>query len=302
MAITLFLVAMAVFLALTVLPGDAARLVVGPEATPARYEAVRRALGLDQPWPVRFLRWLGEAMRGNLGRSLRYPSFSVAELLGRGLTLTFPLALLAALTSFLLGIALGILSAAHLGSFLDLTLSTVSQAFLAIPEFWLGIILISLFSVRFPLFPAGGFPGWEEPQAWWHLVLPWAALALPRAAYFARLARGTLADALGQEFTRTARAKGLPEHLVLLRHALRPALVPLLAGFALTFARLLAGALVIEQVFSLPGLGKLAVDAAFGRDIPLLLGLSLLVTGTVVAVHTLTDLLYVLLDPRIRYA
>lgn len=300
MVATVLVVAMAVSLVLTVLPGDAARLVVGPEATPARYEAVRRALGLDLPWPARFTRWLAAAVQGDLGRSLRYPSFSVAELLGRGLSVTFPLAACVAGVSFALGILLGALCVARLGKFVDLAISTGSQLFLAIPEFWLGILLVSIFSVRVSLFPASGFPGWGDPRAWWYLILPSAALVLPRVAYFSRLTRAVLADVLGTEFVRTARAKGLPERLVLLRHALRNAVIPLVAGFALTFGRLLAGTLVIEQVFSLPGLGKFAVEAAFARDIPLLLGLAVLVTGTVVAVNTASDLLYAFLDPRIR--
>lgn len=300
MVATVLGVAMAVSFVLTVLPGDAARLVVGPEATLERYEAVRQALGLDRPWLPRFFSWLGAALHADLGTSLRYPSFSVAELLRRGIAVTFPLAALVALFSFFLGVGLGLVSAARLGRPSDLALSATAQLFLAIPEFWLGILLVTLFAVRLPWFPASGFPGWSSPQAWRHLVLPLAALALPRAAYFARLTRGVLADVLSTDFVRTARAKGLAEKTVLLRHALRNALVPLVAAFGLLFARLLAGALVVEQVFALPGLGKLAVEAAFGRDIPVLLGLAVLATATVVTVSNAADLAYALLDPRIR--
>lgn len=302
MVATVFGVAMAVSLLLTVLPGDAARLMVGTEASPERYEAARKALGLDEPWPVRFARWLWGAFHGELGTSFRYPAFSVAELLRRGLAVTFPLAFFVALLSFSLGIMMGVIPAARPGSFFDLLLSTGSQTFLAIPEFWLGILLIGLFSVRLGWFPAGGFPGWEEGQGFGYLVLPTLALVLPRLAYFSRLTRATMADVLSLDFVRLARAKGLGEGRVLFRHALRNALIPLVAGLGLTFARLLGGALVIEQVFSLPGLGRLAVEASFGRDIPLLLGLTVLVTAMVAAAFTVADLLYALLDPRIRYA
>ncbi len=302
MVATVLGVAMAASLLLTVLPGDAARLVVGTEASPERYEAARKALGLDEPWPARFGRWLWAAFHGDLGTSFRYPAFSVAELLRRGLSVTFPLALFVALLSFSLGVVIGVVSAARPGSALDLFLSTGSQTFLAVPEFWLGILLIGLFSVGLGWFPAGGFPGWGKGQSLRYLALPTCALALPRLAYFSRLTRATMADTLSLDFVRLARAKGLPEGRVLFGHALRNALIPLIAGLGLTFARLLGGALVIEQVFSLPGLGKLALEAAFGRDIPLLLGLTVLVTAMVAAVSTAADLLYSLLDPRIRYA
>lgn len=302
MVATLLGVAMAVSVVLTVLPGDAARLVVGPEATVDRYDAVRRALGLDEPWPIRFASWLTRALRGDLGQSFRYAGYPVAELLRRGLALTLPLAGLVAIFSFVLGVLWGTLSAARIGRISDLAFSLGNELFLALPEFWLGIILIGAFSVRLGVLPSGGFPGWADRRAWFSLVLPVLALSLPRAAYFARLSRALLADLLFSDFVRTARAKGLPEGRVFFHHALRNALVPLVAVLSLTFGRLLAGALVVEQVFSLPGLGKYALEAAFGRDIPLLLGISVLVTAAVVGASTLADLAYGLLDPRIRAA
>jgi peptide/nickel transport system permease protein len=300
MVATVLLVTMAVSLVLTALPGDAARLVLGPEAAPERYQEVRQALGLDKPWFARFFSWLFQALHGDLGFSFRYDQVSVAELLRRGLAITFPLAGAVALFSFVVGILWGLLSAARLGSVFDLSLSLANQTFLAIPEFWLGILLVGLFAVRLGWFPSGGFPGWGAPGAWRYLILPALALALPRAAYFARLSRAVLADLLFSDFVRTARAKGLSERVVFLRHALRNALIPLAAGLSLTFGRLLAGALVIERVFSLPGLGYYAVEAAFGRDIPLLLGIAAAVTAMVVAASTAADFSYGLLDPRIR--
>ena len=300
MVATVLLVTMAVSLVLTALPGDAARLVLGPEASPERYQEVRQALGLDKPWFFRFFSWFFQALHGDLGFSFRYNQVSVAELLRRGLALTFPLAGAVALFSFFFGVLWGVLSAARLGSIFDLFLSLANQTFLAFPEFWLGILLVGLFAERLGFLPSGGFPGWETPGALRYLILPALALALPRAAYFARLSRAVLADLLFSDFVRTARAKGLPERAVFLRHALRNALIPLAAGLSLTFGRLLAGALVIERVFSLPGLGYYAVEAAFGRDIPLLLGISALVTAAVVAASTAADWAYGLLDPRIR--
>jgi len=300
MVATVLLVTMVVSLVLTALPGDAARLVLGPEASPERYQEVRQALGLDKPWFARFFSWLFQALHGDLGFSFRYDKVPVAELLRRGLALTFPLAGAVALFSFFLGILWGLLSAVRLGSVFDLSLSLANQTFLAIPEFWLGILLVGLFAERLGWLPSGGFPGWESSGVWRYLLLPALALALPRAAYFARLSRAALADLLFSDFVRTARAKGLSERAVFLRHALRNALIPLAAGLGLTFGRLLAGALVIERVFNLPGLGYYAVEAAFGRDIPLLLGISAAVTAMVVATSTVADWAYGLLDPRIR--
>lgn len=292
MVATVFGVAMAVFVVLTVIPGDAARLMVGAEATPERYAAARQALGLDQPWPRRLADWLGRALRGDLGTSWRHRGWPVAALLAQGIRVTFPLALLASALSFLGGVLLGVASAAHLGRRLDLLLSGLSQLGLALPEFWLGILLLQTVPRT----------GWESSGFWTRLVLPALALALPRTAYFARLTRAVVADLLALDFVRTARAKGLAEGPVLFRHALRNALIPLVAGLGLTFGRLLAGALVVERVFALPGLGHYAVEAAFGRDIPLLLGLGALAAAAVAVVSTLAEVLYGVLDPRVRSA
>lgn len=302
MVVTILVAAMAVSFVLTVIPGDAARLMVGPEATPERYEAARRALGLDQPWLVRFSQWLLSALHGDLGQSWRYPGTRVTELLVQKLSLTFPLAGFVALLSFLLGLSLGVLSVLRFGGTADLLLSGLCQVGLAVPEFWLGIILIGFFSVRAKIFPAVGFPGWGGERAWVHLILPALALSIPRAAYFSRLSRAALADLIFQDFVRTARAKGLAERAVFLRHVLRNGLVPVVAGLGPTFARLLAGTLVVEQVFDLPGLGRLALEAAFARDIPLLLGLTTFAVAAVVAVSTGAELVYGLLDPRVRLA
>ncbi|HAZ30217.1 TPA: peptide ABC transporter [Candidatus Acetothermia bacterium] len=296
---TVFLAALAVFLLLTVIPGDAARLVVGPEATPEAYARARDALGLDRPWPARFADWLGRAVRGDFGRSWAYP-WPVGELLSSALSITLPLALLAIAVASVLGLGAGLLAASHLRRRVDLGLMALSQIGVAVPEFWVGILLIGWLAVGWRTFPSGGFPGWGDPRALSHLVLPALALALPRGAYLARMVRATVADVLARDHIRTARAKGLPERRVLL-HALRGALVPVTAAFGLTFARLLAGTLVVENVFALPGLGWYAVRAASGRDLVLLLGIAVVTAAMVGVVSTLADLGYALLNPRIRH-
>jgi len=297
---TVLLAALAAFLVLTVIPGDAARLVVGPEATPDAYDRARTALGLDRPWPARFWAWLGGAVRGDLGQSWVYP-WPVGELVAQAITVTFPLALLAMALATALGLGIGLLAAARLGRRADLGLMALSQFGIAVPEFWVGILLVGWLAVGWRAFPSGGFPGWGHPLALSYLVLPALALALPRGAYLARMVRATVADVLGADHIRTARAKGLSESRVILVHAVRGALVPIVATFGLTFGRLLAGTFVIENVFSLPGLGWYALRAATGRDVYLLLGIAVVAAGMVGAVSTAADLTYAWLNPRIRH-
>lgn len=299
-ALTLLLVALLVFLAIHLVPGDPARVIVGLEAGPAEYQAARERLGLDLPWPVRFVRWVGGLLRGDWGESLRY-SRPARELVVRGLSITVPLAALALLVSLAVALPLGMVAAGRLGGWTDLATVGVAQLGTALPEFWLGILLVGLFAERLGWLPAGGFPGWESPRAAVHLLLPAAALAFPRAAYLARMVRASLADVLREDYVRTARAKGMAGWRVLGVHALRNALIPVVTGAGLTFARLLAGAMVVENVFGLPGLGRLAVVAVEARDLPLVASLATVVAALILLVSLAVDLSYALLDPRIRH-
>ena len=299
--LTLLAISFVVFLALNVLPGDPARLVVGIEASPDLYNRVRAELGLDRPWPVRYLHWLGGIVRGDLGRSLHYRR-PVGALLGAAVAVTFPLALLAFLLSLLIAFPLGILAARRRGSSLDAALMGIAQVGLAVPEFWLGFVLVLAFSAGLHLLPAGWFPGWGAGfPALRYLVLPALALAVPRGAYLARMVRGSLLATLGEAYVAVARSKGLPETRVLLLHALRPALIPVVTSGGLVFGRLLAGAIVVENLFYLPGLGRLALASVLARDIPLVEGVALVAAGSILAVNLLADLSYGLLDPRVRY-
>ena len=300
--VTLFLTCFAVFALLSVVPGDPARLVVGPEASEAAYQAVRARLGLDLPWPVRFGQWLGGIVtRGDFGQSLSL-NLPVSDLLADALTVTVPLALLAMALAILIGLPLGIIAATRPGSLLDLLTVGIAQIGLALPEFWLGILLVGFFAVRLRAFPAGGFPGWQVPgRALYHLLLPAFALALPRAAYLARMARATMADVLSAGYIQTARGKGVPELLVLSRHALKNAIIPIITTAGLTLGHLLAGAIVIENLFYLPGIGRLALAAVRARDLPLVSGVGVTVAGLLVALNFVVDLIYGFLDPRIRY-
>lgn len=299
--LTLWAVSFVVFLSLNVLPGDPARLVVGIEASPELYAKVRDELGLGRPWIVRYASWLGGLLRGDLGRSLHYRR-GVGELLGRAIAVSFPLAVLAFGLALLLAFPVGVLAARRGGSALDTAVMGFVQLGLAVPEFWLGFVLILIFSLKLGALPAGSFPGWGEGLASLrHLLLPALTLAIPRGAYLARMVRGSLLSTLGEAFVTAARSKGLPEARVVLRHALRPASIPVVASAGIVFGRLLAGAMVVENLFALPGLGRLALTAVLARDIPLVQGLVLLAAGFILAVNLLADLSYGALDPRIRY-
>jgi peptide/nickel transport system permease protein len=299
--LTILAISFAVFSLTSLLPGDPARLVVGPEASPEAYQAARAKLHLDSPWPLRFLDWLVGIARGDLGEALSRPR-PVSSLIGPALAVTLPLALLSLLVAAALALPAGVLAALRAGGIVDLSVMVTVQLGMAIPEFWLGILLMGFLAVRLRAFPAGGFPGWGAPgAALAHLVLPALALALPRAAYLARMIRASLADVLAAPYIRAARGKGLSEPAVIGRHALRNALIPVVTVAGLSLGRLLAGALVVENLFYLPGLGRLALAAVRARDLPLLSGAGLVVAGLILLLTLAVDLAYGALDPRIRY-
>ncbi len=299
---TMFSVAFLVFLLLSVVPGDPARLAAGPEATPEVYQSIREKLGLEHPWPVRFARWVGGLVRGDAGISLNY-DLPVSDLLAAGVSVTLPLAALALALATVLGVPLGLLAASRPGGAVDLATVGVAQLGMALPEFWLGLLLAGLAAVRWGILPVGGFPGWEDPlAALAHLLLPAVALALPRAAYLARMVRGAVADVLSEDYIRAAHAKGVAGARVLLHHALRNALVPVVTSAGLTLARLVGGALVVENVFSLPGLGAFALVGVHARDLSLVGGIAVVTAGLMVLVSFAVDLAYGTLDPRIRRA
>lgn len=299
--LTLLVISFVVFLSLNVLPGDPARLVVGLDASPDIYEKARAELGLDRPWVLRYLSWIGGIFRGNLGKSLHYRR-PVGELVGSALAVSVPMAGLAFLFTLGLAFPLGAFAAQRGGSPIDAFVMGFSQVGMAVPEFWLGFLLILLFSLELRALPAGGFPGWKEgATALGHLLLPAFSLAIPRGAYLARMVRGSLLSTLQEVYIAAARSRGVPERWVLFRHALRPALIPVATSAGILFGRLLAGAIVVENLFYIPGLGRLVLTAVAARDIPLVQGVVLVAAGMILLVNLGADLSYGLLDPRIRY-
>ena len=300
-AITLLAASVIVFAVLEIVPGDPARLMLGINATDDAVAALRQQMGLDQPLVLRYFEWIGGMLTGDFGRSYTY-SVPVIDLIRERLVVSLPLALMALVLSTVIAIPVGIFSAARRGSAADAGVMAATQLGIAIPNFWFAILLVYVFAIALRLVPAGGFPGWDAGigKALGALILPAIALALPQAAILARVTRSALLDVLGEDYIRTARAKGLPARLVLRRHAMRNALIPVLTILGLQFAFLLAGTIIIENVFYLPGLGRLVFQAITQRDLIVVESVVVLLVATVVIVNFLVDLAYAWADPRLR--
>lgn len=298
---TLLAASLLVFLVMQVLPGDPARLILGIDASQDAVDALRQSLGLDQPWPLRFILWLGDVMRGDLGLSLAY-KLPVTDLLAERMAVTGPLALLAMLITIGLALVAGLYAAAHHRRWGDVLVMGISQIGIAVPNFWLGMLLILLVAVDWGWLPAGGFPGWSAGwgRALAALILPALALALVQAAILARVTRSAMLEVLDEDYIRTARAKGLGRGEALWRHGLRNALIPVITVMGMQFSGLLAGTIVIENVFALPGLGKLVFQAVSNRDTALVQGAVLLLAIKVIVLTYLIDLLYAAIDPRLK--
>ncbi|MEJ2288429.1 MAG: ABC transporter permease [Deinococcales bacterium] len=300
--ISVWLASVVVFSALLAVPGDPAEAILGLNASPQALTALRHQLGLDQPPARRYVEWLGGILRGDFGESLNYQQ-PVAALIRNRLAVSVPLSLGAALVACLIALPLGILAALRRGTVLDPLITAASQLGAAVPSFWLGLMLILLFAVRLHWLPAGGFVGWgtDLVRSLQSLVLPVLALGLGQAAVITRMTRAAMLEELDQDYVRTARAKGLAGRRVVLVHALRNALVTIITIFGLSLTNVFIGSIIIEQVFALPGMGRLVLTAIGARDFPLLQGEILVYATTIVALSFLVDVSYGFLDPRIRY-
>ncbi len=300
-ATTLLAASIVVFAVQGVLPGNAAQVMLGESATPEAVAALSQKLGLDQPAVVRYGRWVGGLLRGELGTSVAYDT-PVATLIAERLAVSAPLALMAMLLTTGGALVLGIYAASRHNGLGDVGVMAASQVGIAIPNFWFAILLILVFSVKLQWFSAGGFPGWTE-GAWpaiKALILPAVALAVVQAAILARITRSAVLDVLREDFVRTARAKGLSQRQVLWRHVLRNAFVPVLTVMGLQFANLLTGTIVVENVFSLPGLGRLIFQAISNRDILVVQNVVMLLAASVIVINFVVDVLYVVIDPRLK--
>jgi len=300
--VSALLASMLVFSALLAVPGDPAEVILGLSASPQALAGLRHQLGLDQPPAKRYVEWLGGILHGDFGESLNYQR-PVGGLIRDRLGVSVPLSLGAALVACLLALPLGILAALRRGTPLDPLVTSASQLGAAVPSFWLGLMLILLFAVRLHWLPAGGFVPWHVAplRAARSLLLPVLALGVGQAAVMTRMTRAAMIEVLDQDYIRTARAKGLANRRVVMVHALRNALVTIVTIFGLSLTNVFIGSIIIEQVFALPGMGRLVLTAIGARDFPLLQGEILVYASTIVGLSFLVDVSYGLLDPRIRY-
>ena len=299
-AATLLVAALVVFWLLDLLPGDPAQFVLGINATPESLARLRAQMGLDAPAHERFLGWVWGMLQGDFGMSYTQRA-PVGELIWGRLGVTLPLSVFAMVIS-LIGLPLGILAARRRGKALDTVIMVLAQTGIAVPNFWFGMLLTLLFAVTLRWLPPGGFTPWNENPglALRGLVLPSLALALPQASILARVMRTALVDVTSQDYIRTARAKGLTMDEAVWRHGVRNALLPVLTILGLQFAYLVAGTIIVENVFYLPGLGKLIFTAISERDLILVSGATMILIVVVTATMLLTDIAYALVDPRLR--
>jgi peptide/nickel transport system permease protein len=304
--LVMWIVATGVFTLYFVTPNNVARTIAGRQATAQTVELVERRLGLDQPIPVQYVRFIGRLLRGDLGYSF-VNSLPVVTIIRRDLPITASLAGGAAILWLVMGVTAGALAATRPRSWADRLTTGTSLFFYSMPTFLLGQLFLLLLFYRltvagFPIFPPSGYvPFSQNPGKWArHLVLPWFTLSLVTAATYARLTRGAMLDVLGEDYIRTARAKGISERRVTFRHALRAAIAPVVTQFGIDIGVLLGGAVVTEQVFGLPGLGREAVQAITTEDLPVIMGIVLLASAFVVLASIIVDVCYALIDPRVR--
>jgi peptide/nickel transport system permease protein len=290
-----------VFLVLEILPGNAAQIIMGPDASPEAVTALAHKLGLDQPAWTRYWQWVSGMLHGDLGLSYAY-STPVGELVLERLALTVPLALMAMALTTVLALLAGIYAASRHNKAGDVGIMGLTQVGIAIPNFWFAILLILLFSVKLGWFSAGGFPGWEEGvlEGLRALLLPAVALAVVQSAILARITRSSVLEVLREDFVRTARAKGVSQRGTLWGHVLRNALIPVVTVMGLQFSELLAGTIVVESVFYLPGLGRLIFQSIANRDLIVVRNCVMLLAAMVVIVNFVVDVLYAVIDPRVK--
>jgi len=300
---TLVLVSLLVFMLQQLLPGDPVLTLAGEERDPAALEFLRQKYRLNDPLPMQYLAWMAQVLQGNLGLSMR-TEVPVTTLIAQTLPVTLQLAAMAMTLALVLGVPLGILAAVRKGTLVEAGANVAALSGMSIPNFWLGILLIMVVSVQWQLLPPSGYVPPEE-GLWLSLktmLMPAAVLASALAAYLMRHTRSAMLEALASDYVRTAHAKGASPASVILKHALRNALMPIVTLATLLFGELLAGAVLTEQVFTIPGFGKLIVDAVFNRDYAVVQGVVLCVAAGFILMNLLADVLYIVINPKLRHA
>lgn len=297
----LFIVTLIVWALLLLIPGDPALAIIGNDATPEQVEAVRQELGLDDPFFVRYFDWLGGVLQGDLGTSL-FTSYSVTDAIADRLPVSLSLVGTSFVLAILIGVPSGIVAAVRKGSSVDRALTVGTSIGVAVPNFWLGLVLITFFGLRLGWFPSGGYvPFTDDPLGWaHHIALPAITLALAAAAEIGRQTRAGMVEVLQQDFVRTHRAKGLSERQIVAKYGLKSAMMPVVTVSGLQVARLFGLSTIVEQIFNLHGVGQLAIDSVFKRDIPMIQGVVLMITLVVVLVNLVVDVSYGFLNPKVR--
>lgn len=300
--ITLLFISMLSFAAFSVIPGNAAISKLGTDATPDRVAALEASMGLDKPMVVRYGNWLRDALHGDFGESYQYEGVRVSELLAQRLPTTIILALLSLVIILVLSIPLGILSAKYSGKWLDTLINQLTQITMAIPAFFLGIILTYIFGIALKWFQVGKFVSLSEDSAGCikYLIFPALAIALPKLAMVVKFLRNSVLGEMQKDYVRTAYSKGNDKNKVLYRHILKNALIPVITFTAMIIAEIMAGSIIVEQVFSVPGIGRLLVSSISNRDYPVVQAMVVYITAIVIIINFIVDMLYQLADPRVR--
>ncbi len=283
-----------VFLILHLSPGDPVDLIVGPNVSPEIYQAVRAKYGLDQPLVVQYFKFLGQIVQGDLGTSI-LQARPVAEIIWDHLFVTLEIGFWSLILSLLIAVPAGVIAAVNRNKFPDYMAMTGALLGMCMPPFWLGLLLLYFFAFHLQWFPISGYGTWQ------HLVLPVFAIGITDAALTARMVRSSMLEVIRQDYIRTARSKGLAERVVIYQHALKNALIPIITILGLKVGWILGGSVVIEIVFSIPGLGRMMIDSIISRDYPVVQGAMLMLTTTVILASILADVLYAVVDPRIKY-
>ncbi|MCD7738906.1 MAG: ABC transporter permease [Lachnospiraceae bacterium] len=299
---TLLLITLLTFAAFTVIPGDAALSRLDMDATEEQVEALREEMGLNDPLPVRYFQWLSSALRGDFGESYQYSGVTVAELLATRLPVTLLLAVMSFLLILIISLPLGILSAMYVGKWLDTLINQLSQIVMAVPAFFLGMLMTYLFGLVLKWFQPGAFidPFEDFAGCVRYMIFPAIAVALPKIGMVVKFLRNSILSELNQDYVRTARSRGARSFRILYGHVLKNALIPVITFLAMVIAEILAGSIVVEQVFGLPGMGRLLVTSISSRDYPVVQAIVTYITSVVVIINFIVDILYQFVDPRVR--
>jgi len=299
----MFIVGLFVFFIIHLIPGNPAAMMLGPEATPEEIDAFSRSMGLDRPIPIQFVEWISNIVKGDFGTSLFFQGQQVTKVVFEHFKVTLTLTVLGVILAIILGIITGVIAAINHNNILDRIIMIITSAGVSIPNFWLGLMLVLFFAIRLSILPPAGFKPLSAGlgESLRYLILPAITLAFGQTSLIARMTRSNMLEVLRSDYVRTAKAKGLSELMVNYKHALKNVLIPVITIIGLSFANLMGGAVVTEQIFNIPGVGRLLIKSVFTRDYPVIEGIVLYIAAMWVIINLVTDVLYVIIDPRIEY-